>query len=135
MPSRLLRRSVVPVSRLVPSQEAADLLDLTRQVVRDELRPRVAAAEAAEEFPREVFRTLGRAGLLGLPYGEDVGGGGQPYEVYLQVLEEIAAGWASVGVGVSVHGLSCFGLATQGTPEQQQRWLPDMLGEIGRAHV
>jgi alkylation response protein AidB-like acyl-CoA dehydrogenase len=29
---------------------------------------------------------------------------------------------------VSVHGLSCFGLATQGTPEQQQRWLPDMLG-------
>src|SRR3712207_6007358 len=63
-----------------------------------------------------------------LPYGEDVGGGGQPYEVYLQVLEEIAAVWASVGVGVSVHGLSCFGLATQGTPEQQQRWLPDMLG-------
>ena len=36
--------------------------------------------------------------------------------------------WASVGVGVSVHALSCFGLATRGTPEQQARWLPDMLG-------
>jgi alkylation response protein AidB-like acyl-CoA dehydrogenase len=118
----------VPVSRLVPSQEAADLLDLTRQLAREELRPRVAEAEAAEEFPREVFRTLGRAGLLGLPYAEEVGGGGQPYEVYLQVIEELAAVWASVGVGVSVHGLSCFGLATQGTPDQQQRWLPDMLG-------
>jgi alkylation response protein AidB-like acyl-CoA dehydrogenase len=117
----------VPVSRLVPTQEAADLLDLTRQLAREELAPRVAAAEAAEEFPREVFRTLGRAGLLGLPYGEDVGGGGQSYEVYLQVLEEIAAAWASVGVGVSVHGLSCFGLATVGTPEQQE-WLPEMLG-------
>jgi alkylation response protein AidB-like acyl-CoA dehydrogenase len=117
----------VPVSRLVPTQEAADLLDLTRQLAREELAPRVARAEADEEFPREVFRTLGRAGLLGLPYGEDVGGGGQSYEVYLQVLEEIAAVWASVGVGVSVHGLSCFGLATVGTPEQQQ-WLPEMLG-------
>ncbi|WP_206330463.1 acyl-CoA dehydrogenase family protein [Modestobacter sp. KNN46-3] len=112
---------------MVPTQEAADLLDLTRQLARDELAPRAAAAEAAEEFPRDVFRTLGRAGLLGLPYAEELGGGGQPYEVYLQVLEEIAAAWASVGVGVSVHGLSCFGLATRGTPEQQQ-WLPEMLG-------
>ena len=53
---------------------------------------------------------LGRAGLLGLPYAEEYGGGGLPYEVYLQVLEEIGAVWASVGVGVSVHALSCFGL-------------------------
>jgi alkylation response protein AidB-like acyl-CoA dehydrogenase len=112
----------------VPTQEAADLLELTRELARDELAPRVAAAEAEEAFPRDVFRTLGRAGLLGLPYGEDVGGGGQPYEVYLQVIEELAAVWASVAVGVSVHGLSCFGLATAGTPEQQQRWLPEMLG-------
>ncbi|WP_254781744.1 acyl-CoA dehydrogenase family protein [Modestobacter sp. DSM 44400] len=112
----------------MPTQEAADLLDLTRDIARKQLAPRVAADEAHEAFPRDVFRTLGRAGLLGLPYGEDVGGGGQPYEVYLQVLEEIAAVWASVAVGVSVHGLSCFGLATAGTPEQQQRWLPEMLG-------
>ena len=118
----------MPVRRLVPTQEAADLLELTREIAREQLAPRVAADEADEAFPRDVFRTLGRAGLLGLPYGEDVGGGGQPYEVYLQVLEEIAAVWASVAVGVSVHGLSCFGLATAGTPEQQQRWLPEMLG-------
>ncbi|MPQ98888.1 acyl-CoA dehydrogenase [Modestobacter sp. I12A-02628] len=120
----------MPVRRLVPTQEAADLLELTRDLARSELAPRVVQAEASETFPREVFRTLGRAGLLGLPYDESVGGGGQPYEVYLQVLEEIAAVWASVGVGVSVHGLSCFGLATVGTPEQQ-RWLPEMLaGEL-----
>jgi alkylation response protein AidB-like acyl-CoA dehydrogenase len=118
----------MPVQRLVPTQEAADLLELTRELAREELAPRVAQAEAEERFPRDVFRTLGRAGLLGLPYDEELGGGGQPYEVYLQVLEEIAAVWASVGVGVSVHGLSCFGLATKGTREQQERWLPEMLG-------
>ena len=75
-----------------------------------------------------MFRILGRAGLLGLPYPEEFGGGGQPYEVYLQVLEEIGAAWASVGVGVSVHALSCFALFHAGAEEQKRRWLPDLLG-------
>jgi alkylation response protein AidB-like acyl-CoA dehydrogenase len=121
----------MPASRMLPTTEAADLLELTRELAREELAPRAARAEADGEFPREVFRLLGRAGLLGLPYPEEVGGGGQPYEVYLQVLEELASVWASVAVGVSVHGLSCFPLFTAGTPEQQQRWLPELLaGEL-----
>ena len=118
----------MPVDRLMPTPESEDLIGLTRAIVDDQLRPRVDEAEATATFPREVFRTLGRAGLLGLPYPEEVGGGGQPYEVYLQVVEEIALAWASVGVGTSVHALSCFGLATVGSEEQQRRWLPDMLG-------
>ena len=116
------------VERLLPSEEAHDLIDLTRQIASAELAPHVEQAERSATFPREVFRTLGRAGLLGLPYGEEYGGGGQPYEVYLQVVEEIATAWAAVGVGVSVHALSCFGLDSVGTEEQKQRWMPDMLG-------
>src|SRR5205823_14871292 len=61
-------------------------------------------------------------------YPEEHGGGGQPYEVYLQVLEELAASWAAVALGVSVHTLTCFPLAQFGTDEQKKRWLPDMLG-------
>ena len=118
----------MPASRLLPSEEAVDLIALVRDLAANELAPKVADAERTETFPREVFRTLGRAGLLGLPYAEEYGGGGLPYEVYLQVLEEIGSVWASVGVGVSVHALSCFGLVTAGTEEQKQRWLPDMLG-------
>src|SRR6478752_3709277 len=118
----------MPASRLLPSDEAVDLIALVRDLATNELAPLVARAEREEEFPREVFRLLGRAGLLGLPYPEEYGGGGLPYEVYLQVLEELGSVWASVGVGVSVHALSCFGLATAGTAEQKRRWLPDMLG-------
>jgi alkylation response protein AidB-like acyl-CoA dehydrogenase len=33
-----------------------------------------------------------------------------------------------VGLGVSVHTLACYPLATVGTPEQQDRWLPAALG-------
>lgn len=118
----------MPATRLMPTPESEDLIELTRALATKELLPLVAAAEREHAFPREVFRTLGRAGLLGLPYPEEVGGGGQPYEVYLQVVEEIATAWAAVGVGTSVHALSCFGLFHAGTPEQQQKWLPDMLG-------
>ncbi|EWT05676.1 acyl-CoA dehydrogenase [Intrasporangium chromatireducens Q5-1] len=118
----------MPAARVLPTPEAADLIRLVREFATEELAPRAAEAEATGTFPREVFRQLGQLGLLGLPYPESEGGGGQPYEVYLQVLEELASVWASVAVGTSVHALSCFGLATRGTDEQRQRWLPDLLG-------
>ena len=114
--------------RMVSDQDSADLIRLAGEIADKDLAPRAASDEAAEQFPRDVFRTLGRAGLLGLPYPEEVGGGGQSYQVYLQVLEEVAARWATVGVGISVHVMSCFGVATFGTPAQRQAWLPGMLG-------
>jgi hypothetical protein len=118
----------MPANRVMPTEEAADLIGLVRDLATRELGPRAAEAEATETFPRDVFALLGKAGLLGLPYPEEYGGGGQPYEVYLQALEEIGAVWSSIGVGVSVHALSCFGLYTRGTEEQKQKFLPDMLG-------
>ncbi|MFF2847360.1 acyl-CoA dehydrogenase family protein [Streptomyces sp. NPDC058001] len=118
----------MPATRTLPTPEAVDLINLARELTDKELAPRVAEAEAEERFPRDLFRTLGRAGLLSLPYPEEYGGGDQPYEIYLQVIEEIAAVWSSVAVGISVHALSCFGLAVFGTEEQKKEWLPDLLG-------
>jgi len=118
----------VPVHRLLPTPEARDLLDLVGEIAERELRPAAGAAEEAGRFPRDTIRTLGRAGLLGLPYDDEFGGGDQPAEVYLEVLEELGTAWASVGLAVSVHGLSCWPVATYGTPEQRKRWLPEMIG-------
>jgi alkylation response protein AidB-like acyl-CoA dehydrogenase len=118
----------VPVDRELPTPEAAELIALTRDIADAELAPKAAGYEREERFPREVFRVLGEAGLLGLPFGEDVGGGGQPYEVYLQVVEELAARWASVALGVSVHTLSCFPIDRFGTEAQRRDLLPDMVG-------
>ncbi|MEU8378594.1 acyl-CoA dehydrogenase family protein [Streptosporangium sp. NPDC048865] len=116
------------VERVLPTGDAHDLLDLVRDLIGKEVAPRAAADEAAGRFPREVFTTLGRAGLLGLPYPEEHGGAAQPYEVYLQVIEELAAGWLAVGLGLSVHTLSCFPVAAYGTAEQRAALLPGMLG-------
>jgi len=118
----------VPAERVLPSPDAEEIVNLAREVANEELAPRAAGAEAAEEFPREVFRLLGRLGFLAMPYPEEFGGSAQPYEVYLQALEEISGAWASVGVGVSVHVMSCYPLATWGSEEQRRRWLGDLLG-------
>ena len=112
-----------------PRDDAAvELFALTRQIADAELRPKAAAAERDGRFPRAEFRILGQAGLLSLPYPEEYGGGGQPYETYLQVVEELAGAWLAVGLGLSVHTLTCFPIATAGTAEQRAQWLPGMLG-------
>jgi alkylation response protein AidB-like acyl-CoA dehydrogenase len=115
------------VSRLLPSEEAVGLLAMVEEFAARELAPRVAAEEEAGTFPRDALAAMGELGLLGLPFDEAYGGGGLPYEVTLQALEEIARAWLSLGVSVSVHYLSCFPLANFGTDEQRGRWLPAMI--------
>ncbi|MFD7261589.1 acyl-CoA dehydrogenase family protein [Streptomyces sp. NPDC059874] len=121
-------RAPQPVDRQLPTEESRDLLALVREIAQREIRPKAAEEEDSGRFPREVFTLLSDAGLLGLPYAGEYGGGEQPYEVYLQVLEELAAARLTVGLGVSVHSLACHGLAGYGTKEQQGAHLPDMLG-------
>lgn len=121
-------RARQPVERQLPTEESRDLIALVRDIVQREIAPRAAEEEDAGRFPRDVFTLLSESGLLGLPYGSDFGGGDQPYEVYLQVLEELAAARLTVGLGVSVHSLSCHALASYGTKEQRSEHLPAMLG-------
>ena len=103
-----------------------------------------AAAEAAaailgetlkEDDENEVFRpeylhALGEAGLCGVQSSEDHGGLGLGYTEYAIILEEIAKVSASYAVGVAVTGLPQVILATMGTQEQIDAYLPSLaMGE------
>ncbi|MGW3591403.1 acyl-CoA dehydrogenase family protein [Streptomyces fungicidicus] len=121
-------RAPEPVDRQLPTDEARDLISLVRDIARREIAPKAAEEEDAGRFPRELFTLLSQSGLLGLPYDAEYGGGDQPYEVYLQVLEELAAARLTVGLGVSVHTLASYALAAFGAKEQQAEYLPAMLG-------
>ncbi len=113
---------------MLPDDEAEALVALAHEIAQEELKPVASEYEAEGRFPREKFKLLGQSGLLGLPYPERWDGGDVAYEVYLQALEEIAAAWMTVGVGLSVHTMSCFALARFGTDEQRDQWLPGQLG-------
>jgi alkylation response protein AidB-like acyl-CoA dehydrogenase len=119
------------VERLLPQDDdgvAEALLELTREIAAKELAPRVHEAEERAEFPEAAYRMLGRSGLLSLPFPEEHGGGAQPYQVYLQVVEEIATAWPSVGVGLSVHTLTANVVDANGSDDLKAQWLPRMLG-------
>ncbi|MEU2624525.1 acyl-CoA dehydrogenase [Streptomyces sp. NPDC007157] len=121
-------RDPQPVERQLPTEEARDLISLVREIAQREIAPKAAEEEDAGRFPREVFTLLSESGLLGLPYDVEYGGGDQPYEVYLQVLEELAMARLTVGLGVSVHTLASYALAAYGTKQQQVEHLSAVLG-------
>jgi len=106
------------------SEEQQALLDLVRDIARREVAPYADDLERDAAFPRAAFDALGKAGLLGLPYPEEYGGGGQPTWVYLLALEEIAAAHLAVGLGVSVQTLTMFPISAYGNAEQRSAWLP-----------
>ena len=90
-------------------------------------RRRLASSRSAPSSRPRPTACSGRSGLLSLPFAEEHGGGGQPYEVYLQVVEEIATAWPSVAVGTSVHSLTATVVDVNATKEQREEWLPKML--------
>jgi alkylation response protein AidB-like acyl-CoA dehydrogenase len=118
------------VERLLPRDDdgvGEALLELTREIATKELAPQAHEAEERGEFPESAYRLLGKSGLLSLPFAEEYGGGAQPYETYLQVVEEIATAWPSVGVGMSVHCLTANVVAANGSAALRDEWLPRML--------
>lgn len=105
---------------------------MVRQFVETELVPHVDAWEEAEEFPREVFEKAGAQGLLGLKYGEDVGGANLDYWYTVIWAEELVH---SRCAGVNMALLVQSDMATPvihdlGTPEQKTELLaPAVRGE------
>ncbi len=119
--------------RLPPDlpQEHRELLDVVARFATETVAPRADEGEASGEFPRDLFAHLGELDLMGLPFEEDLGGGGLPYRTYLLVLEELAAAWLTVGLGLSVHTLSTWGIAAHATEEQRRELAAPMVrGEL-----
>ena len=98
----------------------------------ERLGPRIAAAEEAGKLPRELFRELADLGVLGMTVPERDGGLGASAVAFALVLEELAAAWASLAVGVSVNsGIVAGSLVRFGTTDQRARWLPRLMDGSG----
>jgi alkylation response protein AidB-like acyl-CoA dehydrogenase len=105
------------MSRADLTEEQQALLDMVADYAAKEAAPRAAEDEQAGRFPRDLLDGLGRLDCMGLPFSEELGGGGQPYGVYLRVVEELSRAFLTVGLGLSVHNLAAWAVATYGSEE------------------
>jgi len=95
---------------------------------------RIASAEESGEFPRDLIGGLASLGVLGLTVPEADGGAGASAVAFALVLEELAAVWPSLAVGVAVSsGIVAGSIVRLGTPEQRARLLPRLLDGSGLA--
>ena len=104
-----------------------------KQFVEKILVPRHEEMLQNKALPRDIWRTAGEYGLLGLAIPEEYGGAGVNDFRFNAVLAEEVAGF-SVGVAacLSIHSDVCPPyLVEMGTAEQKQRWLPGIAsGEL-----
>jgi hypothetical protein len=115
----------------VPGDEERALASAVAAFARG-LAPRIAKAEEDGAIPRDVIRELGRLGVLGMTVPEADGGLGASSVAFALVLEELAAAWPSLAVGVSVNsGITEGTIVRLGTAEQKRRWLPALMDGSG----
>ena len=96
------------------------------------LERRIPAAEADGRLPDDVIAELGRLGVLGMTIPEADGGLGASAVAFVLVLEELAAAWPSLSVGVSVNsGIVAGSITRLGTAEQKATWLPRLMDGRG----
>ena len=106
--------------------------ELTQQVAQTArdfalqyIRPHVMEWDEAQHFPHEIFKELGRLGMMGVLVPEEYGGSGLSYIEYVAIIQEIAKVCGAIGLSVAAHNSLCTGhILAFGNEEQKRKYLP-----------
>ncbi|MFI7121295.1 acyl-CoA dehydrogenase family protein [Amycolatopsis sp. NPDC049868] len=105
-----------------------DIRAMAARFVDDEIAPRAAEWDRAEQVDRGIVKRLGELGFLGLMVPEAYGGVDADMLSYVLVTEELGRGDSAVRGIVSVSlGLVTKTIVTHGTDEQREYWLPRLV--------
>ena len=108
--------------------------DLTQQVAQTarefaikHIKPHLMEWDEAQEFPINVFREMGKLGLMGVFVPEEYGGSGLGYFEYQAIIQEIARVCGSVGLSLAAHNSLCIGhILSFGSETQKKKYLPKL---------
>ncbi len=109
--------------------ETADMLrDSVMSFSADQIAPRAAQIDEANDFPQDLWPKLGEMGLLGITVEEEYGGSGMGYLEHVVAMEEVSRASAAVGLSYGAHSNLCVNqLRLNGTDEQRARYLPKLV--------
>lgn len=111
--------------------QQAELTEQVAQTARDfaaqHIKPYVMQWDESQEFPLEVFKEMGRLGLMGVLVPEEYGGAGLSYFEYVAVIQEVSKVCGAVGLSLAAHNSLCTGhILIFGNEEQKKKYLPKL---------
>jgi alkylation response protein AidB-like acyl-CoA dehydrogenase len=101
------------------------------QMIRDfgnrQIKPFMMEWDEEQKFPVELFREMGKLGLMGVLVPEEYGGAGFGYLEYITAISEISKIDGSIGLSVAAHNSLCTNHILQfGNEEQKLKYLPKL---------
>lgn len=117
------------MNQAIDTDEMQLFRDMAKRAFEKEIAPHYEAWEADHMVPRELWNTLGAAGLLCPDVSEEYGGAGTSPHVTLAMIEELSyLGFGGFASGYGIHSnIVAPYISRHGTPEQKAKWLPKMV--------
>jgi|TARA_R110002072_G_scaffold51170_1_gene136945 acyl-CoA dehydrogenase len=103
--------------------------DMAHRALEQEISPHIEEWEAQHMVPRELWHTLGQAGLLCPDIPEQYGAAGASPLVTFAIIEELSRmGFGGIASGYGIHSnIVAPYIDHFGTEEQKDHWLPKMV--------
>ncbi|MBL0883314.1 MAG: acyl-CoA dehydrogenase family protein [Chitinophagaceae bacterium] len=110
-----------------PTELTEQVAQTARDFAQQYILPHVMEWDESQEFPVNVFKEMGKLGLMGVLVPEQYGGAGLGYFEYNAIIQEISKVCGSVGLGLAAHNSLCTNhILSFGNEEQKNKWLPKL---------
>jgi len=124
-------RTMISPNKDVMNFQPDELTEQVAQTARDfaqkHIKPYVMQWDESQEFPLQLFKELGKLGMMGVLVPEKYGGAGLSYFEYVSIIEEIAKVCGSIGLSVAAHNSLCTGhILSFGNEDQKSKYLPKL---------
>ncbi len=109
------------------SELTEQVAQTAREFAKQHILPHVMEWDEGQHFPVDVFKEMGKLGLMGVLVPEAYGGAGLSYFEYVAIIQEVAKVCGSVGLSLAAHNSLCTGhILAFGNEEQKKKYLPKL---------